>query len=530
MEVNANQFWVLLVFICIPVLVNYIYNKIIKENKNNKINYLINIFFSNSISMFIFHYILKVESFSYSAIDYCKYILCLIISSVAMSIVFSSKKSEVLDSLTHKLKNLNNLKWTSITFVILIILMLAVSPKIIFEPWIMVEDGTVFLNQQFRNGLMAIFNPYGGYCILLSRLSAFVSAHLGKITNSIVVTVMTLKWITIIFDVLVVNYINDESNEWISKNKITRLIFSILVMYLMGNFQFFFYNTTSAHWFCGLFCFLVGINIITRKELPKLYLMPLIFISILSSPSGLTIGFAILYYFICMLDWKKIISGTYKNLGLKNLFKLFIIGIALLLQILFILLNGSSNSNEHFSLLGSILKSLLLTLQTPIYMFGVNIALKFNDIIISSAFGAIMIVITFIVLYKNKKSKIFWYAFGTIFCLYFMTLYKNSNLNYYITLYQEKYWLYNALPATICSFILYLAINEIVVTKKIKHIWILYIIVFCFLCQHLYIYSYEFTDNIWNIEDNVDFNSDTYEPIPIFPGGEWYLNVPVTKE
>ena len=47
------------------------------------------------------------------------------------------------------------------------------------------------------------------------------------------------------------------------------------------------------------------------------------------------------------------------------------------------------------------------------------------------------------------------------------------------------------------------------------------------MCDHLYFYNYDFCEGIKEIDSQVDFSSEYYVKIPIFPGDNWYLNVPV---
>lgn len=517
----------LIIFILVPFIFYKIYCKRMKFSFFSRLEILLFICVSNLITLFLLRYIFKINFFDYSIVHYSIYFILLILVNFLLINFWKNKLKPFFNKISSFIEKMSNRKWMTTSFILLFIFMMAVSVPMIYEPWIMVEDGFVFLNQQFSMGINSFFVFYGGYCNFVSRLSALLAAHLGKFTNSIIVTVMVIKWITIFYEVIIINYFNDNCFNWLVKSRSLRLVYSIILMYMMGNFQFLFYNTTSVHWFCGLLCFFVGVNLIKGK-MPKSYILPFLLIGILSSPSTLALGFALLYYFVKKIQVKSLIKGTLKNIGLVNFIKMFLIAICLLLQIIAILSGGGTGEMIGNSIIDTFYHVTLLILQVPTYLLGVGVALKFNDIYFSTSLGILLLLLFGFVFYKKGQMHLFIYGILTIFCLYFMILFKNSSGDYYLYLYNNKYWFYHALPGTIVVFLELLVIEYLFNLNKWKYKNLFYFVIFVFVCQHLYVYSFEYTDLLWEIEDRVNFESDVHVSVPIFPDdGRWYLNVPV---
>lgn len=524
-----NFICLLIVFVLVPLVFYVIYSKKMKCSMFSLLETCIFIAVSNLVSLFVFRYIFRISAFDYSVGHYISYGILLLVVNFLLVSLAKKKLKKLFNRINLAVEEMSNRRWLMVSFIILLVFMMGVSVPMIYEPWIMVEDGNIFLNQQFSNGIGAFFNFYGGYCNFVSRLSALLAAHLGKFTNSIIVTVMAIKWITVFYEVFAINYFNDNCFRWLAKSRLLRLFYAIILMYMMGNFQFLFYNTTSVHWFCGLLCFLVGINLFKGK-LPKGYILPFLLTGILSSPSTLALGFALVYYFVKKIDFKSLIVGTFKNIGGINFVKMFLIAVCLLLQILAILSGDGTGNFAGSSLLRCLYQVILLTLQVPIYFLGVEVALKFGDIYFSTALGIVLLLLLAVVFYRSKRLYLFIYGLLTIFCLYFMILFKNSSDDYYLYLYNSKYWFYHALPGTIVVFFELLSIEYLFKLRKWRYRKLLYFVIFVFVCQHLYSYSYEYTNLLWDIEDKVDFESKEYVTVPIFPdAGKWHLKVPVDK-
>lgn len=527
----AHFIIIFLIFFLLPLFCEIFYYKKYDIPKDYVLNCILGILFTDFFCYICFHYIFRIDTMNYSILHICIYALLNILFIFLYLFLFKNNNKVFINKIKFRIQKKSNAKWMVITYILLLISMMAVSYRMIYEPWIMVEDGKIFLNQQFQYGINAILNPYGGYLILISRLTAFISAHLGALTNSIIVSTMSMKWITVLFEIMIINYLNDDDFSWITSNRCLRLFFSLIILFMMGNFQFFFYNTTSSHWFCGLLCFIIGLNML-RGKMPKNYIMIFLLISILSSASSLLIGFAMIYYLFSNIDRKSIIIGTYKKIGKENFIKYLLMGVCLIIQAIFILRFSSSSSYQSSfgisTFFSTIVNSFILMLQTPLYALGVDVASHFNDIVVSSFIGILLFLTIGVILYKTKYLKLLCFSLISIAFLYFCVLYKNNDLQYYLYLFDNKYWLYNALPATMASFMFLLSLNEIFSIMKLKGLIVVYFIIFVFICQHLYFYSFEFTNQLWEIENKVDFSSSTYKKVEIFPGGEkWYLNVPV---
>ena len=429
-------------------------------------------------------------------------------------------------------------QWLTITFFICLIIFLSISIDIIWQPFIHAEDGIIFLNDAMEKGIHSLFITYGGYFVVLSRMIAIIAICFGKIFNSFILVTSIMKWCTIIYTIICVNYINSKDFEQIIKNRILRLVVSILAMLVMANHIYMIYNATGIHWWGGLLAFIAGLVFLTNKT-PSYYIIPFLILAILSSPSALLIAIPIIFYIVNKI-WKeknKIKEEKTKYL-LNNKFeliKLIIIAIAGLLQvyaIIFVSKDIDTITNPDLSIahISSVLeKAIIGTLKNIPYSLKFNLSYEWiikDNFLIGT--GIIMWILLFYRALINKQFKIVLWCFLEIFILYFMDFYKIVN---YLELPGKAF--YNALPA----FAGILAVVKCLSDDYKRYFkFSQYSAIVGLGLVTLLFYNctekpdFRFCKFMYEIEDRVDFNSDTKKKIRISPGGDWHVDVPYFKE
>ena len=435
-----------------------------------------------------------------------------------------------------KLKKISNNKWMAITFFCCLILCLLLDYQAIFKPYIYAEDGSIFINQAYKYGVSSLFITYGGYLVFISRIIALLGLLFGKIFNSFLTTVFVMKWLSIAFAVFVANYFNSDDFDWLISDRKIRLLISLILIAFLMNFDHMYFCSLSLHWWCGLFIFLISINIVNNK-LPKTYLIPFIIIAILSLPSVLPIGFALLYYII------KNLKGIFSNIKLSfkngNLIKIILIGLCLLLESYSILFmtDIETMAKSSFTLnkvyLGMI-SSMKLLISSFNFIFGADGYAKLSNVSINLIFGAIIWFILLFIYMKNNKTKFF--AFGNLYIwfLYFMILYKYDNPSAYenALLSSGHTAFYNAIPAAIAvlmiSFALYMIFSK---GKYTRYLVTFLIAVLILSFTNIQKTDFSYSKYLEDVEKYVDFNSNKYIAVTISPDrGKWKVNVPVKED
>ena len=127
-------------------------------------------------------------------------------------------------------------KWPYITYFCLLLVFVLLNIKVIYEPYLMMEDGFVFINGIIRDGLKSFTFTYGGYICIASRLISLISFTFGKLFNSVIIEVNINTIISMLIVVYIINLINTKNFDFISNNKTVRFIYSIIMLLLSTNF------------------------------------------------------------------------------------------------------------------------------------------------------------------------------------------------------------------------------------------------------------------------------------------------------
>ncbi len=429
--------------------------------------------------------------------------------------------------------------WPIITFVILTIVLIGLNFEVIKEPYIMMEDGPVFLNGILNNGLKSFFQTYGGYFYLLPRIVALVAVSFGKIFNSAIVMCQVSKFISIFINLYVINYLNCHNFDDIIKNKSIRLILSILLLLFSSNFLAILYCMVSLNWWAGLFTCFCTIQIINGKY-PKGFNFILLLISILTTPISFTLVFGIGIYLIDKIKnngFKKTIKEFDKKVILKMILLLCFLAIQAY-AILIIAKDPDGTIITLSSLISRAYLSLKLSLVSVNYIFGTNIYKILNSLGIAIPLSIILWSIIVYYFVKYKKTKYLIYFFGTILLTYVMILFKiNDYIGYYQQLLNEFYTIwYHVIPCLLVIFIFAILIENTLNNGKILRSGFVYSlgIITLYVVLNL-IKNYNAPDlsyimNVYQIEPYVEFNSSHTGCLSIPPRWvNWCVDVPVNE-
>lgn len=443
-----------------------------------------------------------------------------------------SRKKFVIKSLVD-----SNYFWLITMFLINFFIMIALNPKILTSYYLFAEDGEAFINTFLNKGISSIFITYGGYFNILSRIFAGISVTLAKLFNSVFVLTMSQKLLSMAYSSFVCAYFVSDTFENIIKSRTKRIAISIVSLILVSNFAWLFYNGVSIHWWCGILIFLVSLNIFNNK-LPSYKLLPIILVSILNSPSGLIIAFALGYYILKKIDFKKSLKENFIKYDKAEIVKILLLILALAVQSYAILFLTDVDTIVRPHLTMKRIKDLLyysylLSVSSVNFVFGSLGYLKLANAGLSTIFGVILWTGILYFAERNGKIKYFFFGIGSIFFLYFMINFKNDD---FVTYYQEmistsyQIW-YHALPAIIAFFTLCICVLS---NSESKVQIVQYFIIFLILISTITCINHpelNTAKKLEKISKYVDYSSKQYAYVNVSPDFlDWHVSIPVKKE
>lgn len=429
--------------------------------------------------------------------------------------------------------------WFILTFVLFAVFYTIFNFGILKTSYLHAEDGGRFLNEYFKYGLKSFLIPNGGYLCTISRIFIVISVQLASIFNNVNLIGNGIEVCSILFTSIIFSYFSSKEFENIIPSRFLRIIISLFSISFFCDYVGAACNGVGIHWLCGFLSFIVGINLLNDK-LPSKWIIPMLFICILSSVSSLIIAFGIIYCIFNKLKSQPKVN-IFKRFSKKEYFLFISILLLALVQIYFIMFGTSvvSESDSNMGIIGllkTIKNSGKFTLAAFVLPFGVDLVNKLFAIgLLKYVEFALLIVVTYISI-KNAKQKYLCYALLSIFTLSFMVFYKHcgsSSSEYYVTLIKDQYTFYKIMPNLIMLILYGILIDKIKVEPKY---YVIVFVIICFIIANNYKNKDPFMDLSRNqyidkISKYVDFSSSKYVSVPCEPyNWNWEIYLPVNDK
>ena len=421
-------------------------------------------------------------------------------------------------------------KWPHITYFCLLLIFVLLNIKVIYEPYLMMEDGFVFINGIIRDGIKSFAFTYGGYICIASRLISLISFAFGKIFNSVIIEININTIISMLIVVYIINLINTKNFDFISYNKTVRFIYSIVLLLLSTNFLSIMYTNLSMNWWSGVYLSF-WVLLLLNNQNPNLLDYIFMIIAILSTPFSFIIMIPL---FIKITNYKNI--KNYK----KGLIKYGIFFCVILIQVFAILTSKNVDAASSVSLTtGTLIQLFKYTIcmcfmSMNYILTPLSYGLLINNHLLAIFNGLIIYLLIIYISFKEKKFKYIISLSGITFIIYFLTLYKNSaDINYYYHyIVNEQYLIwYHFIPALLALIMFFTVIEKLFINKQIKMItFLLGVVVSVILIKNYYKPDLDYVDNIYNVEKYVDYKSKYYTCISTPPKWvDWCVLVPIEK-
>lgn len=423
------------------------------------------------------------------------------------------------------------------TILFFIVLLFALYPRFYRANYLFAEDAGVFINDYLHEGLN-IFKPFGGYLVVFARLIAIFVVSVGKIFNDFNVLAFTMKGCNVLFVALVAYYFTTDRFSFLIKSRKCRTLVMALLLIAACQYVDIILCTIGTHWWGGILVFFAVLELLNNQLPSKWAIVPLI-LCILSSPSGLLMGFGILAFIINNIFIK---NKNEKKISFWSVSFIVLMVVVLGLQAFFILFKTDVNSISSGFSIKHLAESLWYAYQSTIgvvtQVFGVNAASSFMSLGLGTTIGGIIWVILAYFAKKEKKLKYIAVSFVSIFFLYMMVYYKVDHggvSNYYNFMNgPAKHIWYHFMPFTIILLSFAVVFVDKIKKENLSLVAIVFIIIALQFIGGRTPIETKINTDLNQANEYLDFNSNNYAIISVAPYAEtqWYtyVHVPVKTD
>ena len=406
-------------------------------------------------------------------------------------------------------------------------------PDVLKVSYLHAEDGKHFFGAWVSDGFKSLFFTQGGYLCFVSRIIGGLTFLLFNITNSVYIIGNTIETLSTLFTATVFAWFCSEEFDFFIKKRYKRIFYSVILITLFSVHYSVLYNAVGIHWICGFVTFLASIKLL-NNQLPCYKFLPLILVSIVSSASSMILGFALLYYLLKNVNIKDI-KGSLKKHSKHDYIKFVLMGLFMCVQAYFILFVGEKTVGGISNSLTDILfYTLNMFLSLPLSIFGPIAFNIISELGLNVYLGSTLWIILIIFVMKTGKTKMLLLCAIDIFFLYFMTLYKNTDL---LTTYQGlisfTISFYNSLPSMIYLMMVILVFDEFKIKKSFDYavcFIAIFLIVFYMYKNNSYQPDFNKNANFDKISKFVESKSRYYTNVEITPYNGWCVKIPVNKK
>ncbi len=438
-----------------------------------------------------------------------------------------------IKAVAKKIKNMKGRTWFLILFGLYFVFQFVLFPRIISTHYIYAEDGGIFIDGFQRSGAASFFEPFGGYIVLISRLFAAISVGVARVFNNFKLSFDALEVLSSLFIAFVFAYFASDRFKFLIKKRSRRMIVGFLALIMLSCFQGMLFCSVGIHWICGLLMFLVNLELM-NDQLPPIRMYPFVVLCVLSSPSSLILGLGIAYYLI-----KKIfIEKNWRIMLNARTISFLVISIVTLAIQAFVILcvkQAGEGTEMEFTarrILNTSSAAYDLTVGSGLFIFTRSVFAAAFSNGIGPIVGGILWIIVIYLAKKKKMLRFALIALVSIFFVYFMTFFKRSTTEYEVLTSGWIHIFYNALPAVISIIIIPAVLLQY---AKKKHL-IIEVAILIAIIPHMITERWRPDYDGLNMvvlkqmNDHLDFNSDTFVPFIYGPHSYDVVHIPINTE
>ena len=356
---------------------------------------------------------------------------------------FISDKKEInedkIDNINYTLKVKNNLilaifisfififilpkfkysKFLYITLTLIVLfLMIIRKPEAILRYQVLIDDAS-FIQAFLDNPLKSILVSFNGHFNVIPAIITAFSIILSQlIGQGITLAPLFMNIFSGIVGAFCISYILTDRFKYLGSLRIRSLIV-LLIIYMPYSLQILLY-ATNLHWILAYFLFIVSLDVVIKKEIPKGLILIFIFLCSLSSVYTifLSIAGAILLIY-SIIEFQK--NKDYKII-INTIISVILLNLGTIIQIIKILFAGRTSGEKNI-FIGFI--SLFTAIITRLYSYSFFVEIG-NNFLIAISFLFSLFIFILLIKINVKRETLF-------ILLYFIlsVLFVQFGTNYY---------------------------------------------------------------------------------------------------
>ena len=310
-------------------------------------------------------------------------------------------------------------KFLYITLTLIVIfLMIIRKPEAILRYQVLIDDAA-FIQAFLDNPLKSILVSFNGYFNVIPAIITAFSIILSQlIGQGITLAPLFMNIFSGIVGAFCISYILTNRFKYLGSLRIRSLIV-LLIIYMPYSLQILLY-ATNLHWILAYFLFIVSLDVVIKKEIPKGLILIFIFLCSLSSVYTifLSIAGAILLIY-SIIEFRK--NKDYKII-INTIISVILLNLGTIIQIIKILFAGRTSGEKNI-FIGFI--SLFTAIITRLYSYSFFVEIG-NNFLIAISFLFSLFIFILLIKINIKKETLF-------ILLYFIlsVLFVQFGTNYY---------------------------------------------------------------------------------------------------
>ena len=310
-------------------------------------------------------------------------------------------------------------KFLYITLTLIVLfLMIIRKPEAILRYQVLIDDAA-FIQAFLDNPLKSILVSFNGYFNVIPAIITAFSIILSQlIGQGITLAPLFMNIFSGIVGAFCISYILTDRFKYLGSLRIRSLIV-LLIIYMPYSLQILLY-ATNLHWILAYFLFIVSLDVVIKKEIPKGLILIFIFLCSLSSVYTifLSIAGAILLIY-SIIEFQK--NKDYKII-INTIISVILLNLGTIIQIIKILFAGRTSGEKNI-FIGFILLFTAIITRLYSYSFFVEIG---NNFLIAISFLFSLFIFILLIKINIKKETLF-------ILLYFIlsVLFVQFGTNYY---------------------------------------------------------------------------------------------------
>ena len=281
-------------------------------------------------------------------------------------------------------------KFLYITLTLIVLfLMIIRKPEAILRYQVLIDDAA-FIQAFLDNPLKSILVSFNGYFNVIPAIITAFSIILSQlIGQGITLAPLFMNIFSGIVGAFCISYILTDRFKYLGSLRIRSLIV-LLIIYMPYSLQILLY-ATNLHWILAYFLFIVSLDVVIKKEIPKGLILIFIFLCSLSSVYTifLSIAGAILLIY-SIIEFQK--NKDYKII-INTIISVILLNLGTIIQIIKILFAGRTSGEKNI-FIGFI--SLFTAIITRLYSYSFFVEIGNNFLIAISFLFSIFIFILLI--------------------------------------------------------------------------------------------------------------------------------------